>query len=261
MNPLRRKLVLSTWSAPREGNIYGKLTLNASHALAYIEEQSRITGQKLTMTHFVGCAIAKAIKATPSINGFIRFGRFYPHEQVDISYLIALEGGDNLANTKVEDADTLSLLDMSKALRGAATTLRKGEDKEFQQSQKSISWMPTWLIRPILWTTGWVTSSLGFGLPMLGLQKFPFGSCMITSVGMFGLDEGYAPHTPFARVPIIVLIGALRDTPIVQDGRVVIAPMITLTATIDHRYIDGSQGGNIAKTIRRFFEHPFEEKN
>ena len=82
---------------------------------------------------------------------------------------------------------------------------------------------------------------------------------MITSVGMFGLDEGYAPHTPFARVPIIVLIGAMRDTPIVQDGEVVIAPMITLTATIDHRYIDGSQGANLAKTIRAFFEDPFGE--
>ena len=260
MNQIRRKLVLSTWRAPKEGNIYGKLTLNATNALAYIEEQSRITGTKMTMTHFVGCALARAIRATPSINGYIRFGKFFPHEQVNISYLIALEEGKNLANTRIENADTLSLLQMSQALRGAATSVRKGEDKEFQKSQNSLSWMPTWLIRPLLWTTGWVTSSLGIGLPMFGLQSFPFGSCMITSVGMFGLDEGYAPHTPFARVPIIVLIGALRDTPIVHDGEIVIAPMITLTATIDHRYIDGSQGGELAKTIRAFFENPFDEE-
>ena len=259
MNPIRRKLVLSTWRAPKEGNIYGKLTLNATSALAYIEEESKKTGQKLTMTHFVGCAIARAIKATPSINGYIRFGKFIPHKQVDISFLIALENGKNLANTKVEEADKCSLEEMSKSIRSAATSLRKGEDKEFQKSQNSLSWMPTWLIRPLLWTTGWLTSSLGLAVPMLGLSSFPFGSCMITSVGMFGLDEGYAPHTPFARVPIIVLIGAMRDTPIVEDGEVVIAPMITLTATIDHRYIDGSQGANLAKTIRDFFENPFSE--
>lgn len=259
MNPIRRKLVLSTWRAPKEGNIYGKLTLNATNALAYIEKQSQKTGQKLTMTHFVGCAIARAIKATPSINGYIRFGKFIPHKQVDISFLIALENGKNLANTKVANADTCTLEEMSTSIRGAATSLRKGEDKDFQKSQDSLSWMPTWLIRPLLWTTGWVTSSLGIAVPMLGLTSFPFGSCMITSVGMFGLDEGYAPHTPFARVPIIVLIGAMRDTPIVQDGEVVIAPMITLTATIDHRYIDGSQGANLARTIRAFFEDPFAE--
>ena len=186
MNPIRRKLVLSTWRAPKEGNIYGKLTLNATNALAYIEEESKRTGQKLTMTHFVGCAIAKAIKATPSINGYIRFGKFVPHKQVDISFLIALENGKNLANTKVEKADLCTLEEMSKSIRGAATSLRKGEDKEFQKSQDSLSWMPTWLIRPLLWTTGWLTSSLGLAVPMLGLSSFPFGSCMITSVGSPG---------------------------------------------------------------------------
>jgi len=36
MNSTRRKLAIGTWSAPREGNIYGKLTLNAEPALAYI---------------------------------------------------------------------------------------------------------------------------------------------------------------------------------------------------------------------------------
>ena len=259
MNPIRRKLVLSTWRAPKEGNIYGKLTLDATQALSYIEAESQRTGKKLTMTHFVGCAIARAIRATPSINGYIRFGKFIPHQQVNISFLIALEGGKNLANTKVVNADVCSLEQMSQAVRGAATSLRKGEDKEFQKSQDSLSWMPTWLIRPLLWTTGWITSSLGLAVPALGLSSFPFGSCMITSVGMFGLDEGYAPHTPFARVPIIVLIGAMRETPVVRDGEVVIAPMITLTATIDHRYIDGSQGANLAKTVRRFFENPFAE--
>ena len=260
MNPIRRKLVLSTWRSPKEGNIYGKLTLNATKALAYIDEESRRTGKKITMTHFVGCAVAKAIKATPSINGYIRFGKFVPHEQVNVSFLIALENGKNLANTRVEQADRCTLGQMSDAIRGAATSLRKGEDKDFQKSQSSLAWMPTWLIRPLLWTTGWVTSSLGIALPMFGLSSFPFGSCMITSVGMFGLDEGYAPHTPFARVPMIVLIGAMRDTPIVENGEVVIAPMITLTATIDHRYIDGSQGANLAKTIRNFFENPCMER-
>jgi pyruvate dehydrogenase E2 component (dihydrolipoamide acetyltransferase) len=257
MNNLRRKLVLSTWRAPKEGNIYGKLTLNAELVLRYIKYRTEQSKQKITLTHFVGCTLAKAIKETPEINGFIRMGGFVPHDNVAISFLIALEEGGNLANKKVHDADKSNLEEMSKALKSAAISLRKGEDKEFEKTQSSLRWMPTWLIRPLLWVTGWLSSSIGVSLPMFGLEAFPFGSCMITSVGMFGLDEGYAPHTPFARVPLIVLIGALRETPIVEDGEVVIAPMITLTATIDHRYIDGSQGGNLAKTIRMIFEKPW----
>ena len=94
-------------------------------------------------------------------------------------------------------------------------------------------------------------------MSILGLNKFPFGACMITSVGMFGLDEAHAPHTPFARVPMLALIGAVRKQPVVVEDEVVIRPMITLTATIDHRYIDGSQGANIANTIRAAFERPW----
>ncbi len=92
---------------------------------------------------------------------------------------------------------------------------------------------------------------------MLGLEAFPFGSCMVTSVGMFGLDEAFAPHTPFARVPIIVLLGAIRKEPIVENEEVVVRSRMTITATIDHRYIDGSQGANLAKVVRNMFEEPW----
>ena len=100
MNPLRRKLILSTWRSPKEGNIYGKLTVDAKVALSYLNYRSCITGQKHTITHFVGRAIGEAIKRTPDINGFIRFGRFVPHKDVSLSFLVALEGGKNLGQVK-----------------------------------------------------------------------------------------------------------------------------------------------------------------
>ena len=43
-NNTRRKLAIASWSAPREGNIYGKLTLDATEALAYIEWLRAKTG-------------------------------------------------------------------------------------------------------------------------------------------------------------------------------------------------------------------------
>ena len=55
---------------------------------------------------------------------------------------------------------------------------------------------------------------------------------------------------PFARVPVLALIGAITDRPVAIDRKLEIRPMITLTATVDHRYIDGSQGANLAKNPR-----------
>ena len=33
----RRKLAIATWGSPREGNIYGKMTLDATPAIGHLE--------------------------------------------------------------------------------------------------------------------------------------------------------------------------------------------------------------------------------
>ena len=257
MNPLRRKLILSTWRSPTEGNIYGKLTVDAKNALSYLAFRSQVTGQKHTMTHFVGRAIGQAIKETPDINGFIRFGKFVPHKEVAVSFLVALEDGKNLGQVKLSDVDQMQIQDVSKALMTKANQQRTGQDTDLKQSLAAIRLLPKILVRPTLWLTGFITSSLGWSISLFGLKKFPFGSCMITSVGMFGLDEGWAPQTPFARTPLVVLIGAVRDKPVVMNDSIVVRPLLTITATIDHRFIDGAQGANLAKAVRAAFDKPW----
>jgi len=73
---------------------------------------------------------------------------------------------------------------------------------------------------------------------------------------MFGLDEGFVPPTPFARVPIYVLVGAVSDRPTVVDGEIIVQKQLTITATLDHRFVDGFEGGRLAKIMRSVFEDP-----
>ena len=254
---LRRKLAIATWDAPREGNIYGKLTIDATRALEYIEHVRAQTGEKVTITHLVGKACAMALAKAPSLNGTIRFWRYVPHDHVNIAFLVALEEGENLGKAKVDDADRKSVADIARELRELAEKLRKGEDKAFKKSMGSVAMLPGFVLKPLLKLTGFLASSLGLSIPPLGVEPFPFGSCIVTSVGMFGLDEGYAPPTPFARVPVYVLVGALREQPTVVDGQVTVRSMLTITATIDHRFMDGFQGGVLAKTVREVLENPW----
>jgi pyruvate dehydrogenase E2 component (dihydrolipoamide acetyltransferase) len=254
----RRKLAIATWNAPREGNIYGKLTVDATEALAYIETLRRRSGEKVTVTHLAGKAVAMALARAPSLNGCIRLGRYVPHATVDVSFLVALEDGADLAKAKVRDLDKKSVAELATELRGAVERLRAGKDEEFEKSKGPLRILPTWLLRPVLWLTGWLTSSLGVSVKAFGLEAFPFGSCIVTSVGMFGIDEGFAPPTPFARVPVYVLVGAVSDRPAVVDGELRVRPQITLCATIDHRFMDGHQGGLLAKVVRDVLENPWQ---
>ena len=254
---LRRKLAIATWSSPREGNIYGKLTVDATAAEAYIAHLRETTGEKVTITHLVGKAVADALADAPGLNGYLRFGRYHQHETVDVAFLVALEEGADLAKAKVKELDTKSVVDVAKELRSLAQKLHQGQDEEFEAGKGLVKLLPTWLMRPILWFTGWLTGSMGIGFAPAKLSAFPFGSCIITSVGMFGLDEGFVPPTPFARVPVYVLIGAMNDRPAVVNGELTIQKQLTITATVDHRFMDGFQGGVLAKTVRRVLENPW----
>lgn len=252
----RRKLAIATWSRPTEGNIYGKLTVDCTAALAYIAKIRERDGVKITITHMVGKAVAMAMKKAPTLNGRILFGAFEPYPTVDITYLVALEEGADLAKAKINDADKKSVTDIANELRERAERLHGKQDADFEKSKGMLRALPTWLLKPLLFVVGWLGGALGVSIPALGVESFPFGSCIITNVGMLGIDEGFAPPTPFARTPVLVLLGAIRDMPAVVDGELAIRPQLTITATIDHRFIDGFQGGILAKEVRRLLDNP-----
>lgn len=255
MNPTRRKLAIATWSPPAEGNIYGKLTLDVGDALQYVEHLRKKDGEKVTIAHVVGKAVGKALEAAPGLNGRIVFGKFVPHQSVDVTFLVALENGKDLAKTKIANTNERTISDIAHELGKGASKLRDGKDEGFEKSKGLLRALPTWLLKPILSMTGYVTSALG--IPAMGLEAFPFGSAIITNVGSFGLEEAYAPPTPFARVPVLILVGAVKDQPAAVKGEVVVRPMLTITATIDHRFIDGAELAILAKIVRQGIEQPW----
>ncbi len=256
MNPLRRKLAIAAWDGPREPNIFGRMTFDAEPALAYVEELRRSSGEKVTLTTVIGKAVALALRATPSLNGFIRLGSYVPHERVSVAFLVALEEGRNLAKAKIDDLDQKSVVRATVELRQLAEKLHQGKDDAFNKSMGPVKLLPSFLLKPLLKFVQFVTTNLGWSVPALGLEAFPFGSCIITNVGVFGLDEGYVPPTPFAGVPVYVLIGAVKEMPMVVDGAIVIRRQLTITATIDHRFMDGAQGATLAKVMREVLADP-----
>ena len=171
--------------------------------------------------------------------------------------MVAVEGGNQLANAKICNADKLSCAEISELLSASANKLRGGKDEEFNKTLATMRLLPTWVLRPIVRFTGWLAGSLGLSIPALGVRPHPFGSCIVTSIGMLGLDHVFVPHTPFARVPVLVMVGQAKRRPSVNsDGEIVAEEQLCITATFDHRFIDGSQGGTFVQAVRDAFAHP-----
>ena len=253
---LRRKLAIATWSAPREGNIYGKVILDARPALEYIKKLRQETGEKITLTHLITRAIALTLREPIDLNGYISFGRFVPHKTVDLSIIVAIDGGRNLSMVKLKEVDEMSVSEIARQLNQRVTEVRSGKDKDMKQTMSTARWVPWFLLGPLLTLVGWVSSGLGFSIPAFGVRAFPFGAGVITNVGVFGVDEAFVPPTPFARVPLYLLVGALREAPYVEGGEVKIRQEVTLTATLDHRFVDGAQAAVLARKLREVFANP-----
>ena len=66
-------------------------------------------GIKLTMTHFVIKALGQLIASLPDLNGKLVFGKFYPHDSVDVSCLVDIEGGKDLAMILIKETDKKSV--------------------------------------------------------------------------------------------------------------------------------------------------------
>ena len=81
------------------------------------------------------------------------------------------------------------------------------------------------------------------------------GSTFTTSnLGMFGIEEFTAIINP--PNACILAIGAIRDVPVVQEGRVVAGKRMKLTLSCDHRVVDGAVGARFMATLRGFLEEP-----
>ena len=102
----------------------------------------------------------------------------------------------------------------------------------------------------------WLTTDRNVDLSRQGLPRQAFGSAMVSSVGMFGVQKAYGPLAPLYRVPILALVSEVTPKPVVVDGEIVARPILTLTATMDHRYLDGSHAARLGRSVREYLEDP-----
>lgn len=80
------------------------------------------------------------------------------------------------------------------------------------------------------------------------------GTITITNVGVFGIDTGTPIINPGESA--IVCFGAVRPTPWVVDGEVVIRQVTQLALSFDHRHVDGQLGSLFLADIARVLADP-----
>jgi pyruvate/2-oxoglutarate dehydrogenase complex dihydrolipoamide acyltransferase (E2) component len=250
-----RKIAGAMWGPPDDPQVYGILEFDATPLIAYVE-RAKAAGHRVTPTHFVGRAIALALHEVPDFNVRIHGSKVIPRETVDVFFIAAVEGGKELSGVRIDRADEKSVLEVAAELRERANKMKSGDDQEFAKSKKTIAAMPRRLLRPSMRFSAWLSGDRNRSIKLLGVKASPFGSAMVTSIGMFGIPQGFAPLARFYKMPLLVLVGEITDKPIAVDGKVEIRPVLPLTATIDHRYADGWHISQLIKPFKAYLTDP-----
>ena len=251
---VRRKIAAATWRPSKDGRIYARLEVDVSPALEYAERVRAETGVSVSVTHLVGAALARVLREVPEFRARMVFGRVVPLEQCDIAFAVDIDGGSDLAPIKVRRADTLTPVEIARALQRGAERLRAGRDESYGATSRLVEIAPAWTIRPVLAMSSLISG--GLGKPAFGQPGFPLGTAFVSNVGTVGLDEAFLAPLPFARTPVYLAVGAMRDRALVIDGEIVVRPTVVLVATADHRLGDGSHAGEMVAGMKRLLADP-----
>ncbi len=88
----------------------------------------------------------------------------------------------------------------------------------------------------------------------LAPEEYRGGSFSVSNLGMYGVKQFDAVINP--PQACILAVGAGEPRPVVKDGRIVPATVMTCTLSVDHRVVDGATGAELLAEIRRFVAYP-----
>jgi pyruvate dehydrogenase E2 component (dihydrolipoamide acetyltransferase) len=85
-------------------------------------------------------------------------------------------------------------------------------------------------------------------------EEYQGGTTAVSNLGMFGIKDFTAVINPPHAT--ILAVGAGEQRPIVKNGKVEVAEMMTVTLSCDHRAVDGALGAQLISAFKMLVENP-----
>ncbi|MCG6187604.1 2-oxo acid dehydrogenase subunit E2 [Maribellus maritimus] len=251
-----RKVASTIYRKPVDSKIYGSVELDVTELEKYISSK-RKEGIKITLTHVITLIIGRAIKLeVPELNTFVKRGKIVNRPQIDAMVSVLLQGGE-MGSVKIENIDTLNITELSEEIAKKIKASRKGNENNTMQSKDSLSKIP-WPFRSwVFYLYRLFTIHWGFSFPVIKLSANSFGSYVVSNIGTLGLDSGYGALLPSANVSIVMILGGVNKKPTVVNDKIVPRKILSLSATLDHRVVDGSHGGKLFRVIKQMIKNPY----
>lgn len=206
-------------------------------------------------------AIALTIRKFPDINGIIRRRKIYLRDQVDIYFNIAMpplekDEKPDLYGAKIENCDIKKIQEIALELKNKAEKIRAKQDSEWLRYRRLISRLPKWLLPIGLKLYSYLIHDRPALAKILGFPTDPYGSALIANLIPLKIPSCFVPFTPIMRNSLAISIGEVKDRPWVDNGQLAVRPVLDLTVTYDHRFIDEYTFSQMGKYFAELIENP-----
>lgn len=230
-------------------------------ALAFIERwnASHPAEEKISLHHLLLRACAKAYMSHMRMNKFVSGNRYYKRNGVYISFSAKKEMSESagllIFKRRFEEGET-----MEAVVRDLRSMLDKDRKEKVSGQEKETN---IYMLLPRFVLSGmfklWKVLDYFNLLPHSMIESNPmYAGMFISNLGSLGMDSGWHHLYTFGNISLFGVLGAPMDTPVVEDGQVVVRKVASLKWTFDERIEDGYNAGRAAATVTRLMENPEE---
>lgn len=205
--------------------------------------EAKADGIRYSWVTYLLHAASRVLAAHPEANAAITGRRWpkvanYPSVNVKLTLDKRLGGHRLVFSSVLPDCDTASLDDIQRDI----DRLRDGDPAT----------MPELKGARMLQKLPWPLGRLVFRLGARSLARRPaiMGTLAVTSLGHSAVDGFHS----VGGTTITLGAGRVADRPVVRDGAVVVAPVMRLNLTFDHRVIDGAEAAEILTELAAALE-------
>ena len=85
-------------------------------------------------------------------------------------------------------------------------------------------------------------------------EEYQGGTFSVSNLGMFGVKEFAAIINP--PQGCILAVGAGEQRPVVKEGALAVATVMSCTLSVDHRVVDGAVGAEFLAAFKKLIEDP-----
>tara|TARA_B100000686_G_scaffold352127_1_gene453054 strand:- start:5360 stop:6646 length:1287 start_codon:yes stop_codon:yes gene_type:complete len=214
-----RKVIASRLQASKQQIPHFYLSIDCE-VDALLETRKKLNAtsknEKISVNDFIIKASALSIRKFPECNTSWVDGGII-RQYSSIDISVAVAIEDGLVTPIIRNADNIGLSKVSETVRNLAERAR----------EKPMGLLP---------------------------EEYQGGSFSISNLGMFGVKEFQAVINP--PQAMILAVGQASQRPIVKEGALSIANVMTCTLSVDHRVVDGATAAKFLQVIKGYIENP-----